>query len=564
MTNLEVFNSGANLTFTIACLLVLMFSSIYSSKGNKYGKGILYLFIGMMLDFIASWFGSNINELASVGVPVEILVFIELAILLISMVFLALAASQFLINNVPDVIIIAAILAIGISAILYFVMVNPDGDMVNNMRSIFPIAGLVYISASFWSQSSQSKSGSIMAAVSTTLVSFLLILRLFGWVLTVSNAWYIAPALYVALSMSVLMIKTDSFVIRLRESEDKIQSYNKRIEEIIKLSPFPILISRLSDDKIVLANNNAVKLFEMRYDEIDHYKLKDFFAEPDARHALTERLEKETEVQDFEVLVTTPNNRTPFWLLASANIIDYNYDIAIYTAFQDITTRKTRENLLKNQAIRDPLTSLFNRRYFEEEVSKRISLARVDGSSYSVMMVDADHFKRVNDTYGHKTGDKVLIELANTCEKALRDDDIVARYGGEEFVIFLSKTDAEKAKSVAERLRETVASLAVNADDGSEVKFTISIGISSSEVSDNIDNLIKTADEALYRAKENGRNRSEIFTVKDMENFKVKEESEEENESHLHPIFSKENEEEISLLDGAENQPVINETKTTE
>lgn len=170
----------------------------------------------------------------------------------------------------------------------------------------------------------------------------------------------------------------------------------------------------------------------------------------------------------------------------------------------------------ENQAIRDPLTSLFNRRYFEDEVNRRIAQAQTTHAQYSVLMIDADHFKRVNDTYGHKTGDKVLIELSSTAERSLRQDDIVARYGGEEFVVFLPELSAEEAKVVADRLRETISKIVVYSDQGEQVTFTVSIGISSSAISDNIDMLIKTSDEALYRAKENGRNRCEIFTVDDL------------------------------------------------
>lgn len=207
--------------------------------------------------------------------------------------------------------------------------------------------------------------------------------------------------------------------------------------------------------------------------------------------------------------------------------------------------------LLKNQAIRDPLTSLYNRRYFEEEVFNRILCAKTAREDYSVLMIDADHFKRVNDTYGHKVGDKVLIELAATAEKALRENDIVARYGGEEFVIYLDKVNADKAKIVAERLRESMAAIVVYSDEGEEVRFTVSIGLSSSEVSDNVETLIKTADEALYRAKQTGRNRVEIFRQSDLQHFNDISAAERKTETlNHHPIFDKEDSQEISLLDG--------------
>lgn len=549
MSGLQAFSSHISLMVTLVSFLILIFAGIYTARASKYRKGIYYLLIGFSLDIAGSWLGSSIPTLTNLSV--NFLVFLELVIMLVSMIFLALAASQFIASYMPDAIIAIAVSLVGMIAIIYFVFVNPDGEMVNNMLYIFPIAGLAYISASFWTQSSRHRPGFIFGGLITGIVTLFSVLMLFRITFFIENSSYMPALLYIALTLTLFMLKNDYMAQELKESTEKIKGYNRKIEEIIKLSPFPILISRLSDDKIMLANNNAVKLFSIPYDEVDHFRLRDFFAEPEARQALSERLEREKEVQDFELLVKTPTSETPFWLLASANVIDYNFDIAIYMAFQDITIRKTKENLLKNQAIRDPLTSLYNRRYFEEEVGKRISEAKIDNSDYSVLMVDADHFKRVNDTYGHKIGDKVLIELASTCEKALRENDIVARYGGEEFVIFLSKTDAPNAKMVSDRLRESIAQIVVHADDGSPVTFTVSIGISSSAVSDNIDHLIKTADEALYRAKANGRNRSEIFTPQDMDSFKS-EETIKEEKLNRHPIFDKENEQEISLLDGVE------------
>jgi diguanylate cyclase (GGDEF)-like protein len=314
-----------------------------------------------------------------------------------------------------------------------------------------------------------------------------------------------------------------------------------------------------------LANNNALKLFGIKYDEMDKYRLKDFFADSDNRRLMLEQIEEQKEVQDFEVLIKTSNTNTPFWLLASANIIDYDYDLALYSAFQDITSRKNREAILQNQATRDPLTALYNRRYFEEEVPKQIRLAKERRQAYSVLMLDADFFKKVNDTYGHKTGDKVLIELSSRTEKALRDKDIVARYGGEEFVVFLPEINAAKARKVADRLRQTIASIVIYSDNHQKVTFTVSIGVSSSEISDNVDMLVKTADEALYKAKQNGRNCVEVFTPEDLKLFEEQSEllngKERDNQ---HPIFAKDNSAEISLLDGVDTKDMVEPMKNKE
>ena len=427
--------------------------------------------------------------------------------------------------------------------------------MVMNMQQIFIITGFICITVSFWSQSHRKyKSGYMIASILSSVVTLILVIRLTGVSLNMLNSWYVSALYYSGLGVAIALIYADSISRKLDTANLELDKYNRRIEEIIKSSPFPIIIARLSDDKIILANNNAVKLFGIDPTELDRYKLKDFFADIDNRTLLNERLEQEKEVQDFEILVKSYSGDTPFWLLTSATTIDYNYDVVLYAAFQDITSRKNREVLLKNQATRDPLTSLYNRRYFEEEVFKRIVDSKVTNEPFSILMIDADHFKKVNDTYGHKTGDKVLIELASTCERALRNDDIVARYGGEEFVVFLSGVNAQKGKIVADRLRESISEIVVYSDEGDEVRFTISIGVSSSEISDNIDTLIKTADEALYKAKENGRNRVEVFDQDDLVAFDNKETQERiKNEvNNRHPIFDKEESTEISLLDGIE------------
>ena len=154
----------------------------------------------------------------------------------------------------------------------------------------------------------------------------------------------------------------------------------------------------------------------------------------------------------------------------------------------------------------------------------------------------------------------MLIELASTAERALRDNDIVARYGGEEFVVFLPGIKAEDGSAVADRLRQSISMQTVYADDNTPVKFTVSVGVSSSEISDNVDMLIKTADEALYKAKQNGRNRVEVFCTGDLEAFIALGQIERKDESqNHHPIFDKESNQEISLLDGIEENKIGDE-----
>ena len=567
-----IFANTSNLIITLLSLLILT-GTVWVIRQGKlpYKRGLSNIYVGLLVELASVWANYQTNVAYLQGERIDILMFISLCLILISMLFLAAGSILILVNKYKPSAVRGGVLtvgAIGVIASGYFVFISPDSYIVSNMQQIFAIAGFVSVSVALWAQMHRRHAiGFLTSALAFTVVSAILIIRMipssFEW--EILNNWYLSPLFYNVLAVAYIAINADFLAQRLDLSKGEIVKYNRRLEEIIKSSPFPIIISRLSDDKIILANDNAIRLFGINPNELDHYRFKDFFADADNRVLLNERLENEKQVQDFEILVKTYDSDTPFWLLTSATTIDYNYDVVLYAAFQDITSRKNREVLLKDQATRDPLTSLYNRRYFEDEVHKRITKARQENGIYCVLMTDVDLFKRVNDTYGHKTGDKVLMELAYTSEKVLRECDIVARYGGEEFVIFLAGVDAEQAYSVAERLRETISELRVPSDDGRIVQFTISIGISSSKVSDNIDTLIKTADEALYKAKQNGRNRVEIFTPEDLKNFKPEEETPHKDESqNRHPIFEKEENTEISLLDGVAEQHMAEEKTTIE
>lgn len=562
MGSIEIFAQSHYFFITLFALGVLFFACIYATVGQDRLFAPLWLIlIGVVLDFLANGIAYGGASAYTTGQNIDFYVFLELLLIMSAMILFALSAIRLVGGGALLNWGAVGLGLLGAITAFLFVFILPDGNVVNNMRQIFPLAGFACLAVGFGSQVGRDlKSGSIFAALLNTCVVLFLACRYSGVLSRNLDLWYLSAWFYVLLAISMIMMKVDALSQRLGKSAKEIDKYNQKIEEIIRLSPFPIIISRVGDDRIILANNNAIKLFGINPREIERYRLKDFFADSDNRQLLTERLESEKEVQDFEVLVKTPLSETPFWLLASVNIIDYNYDVALYSAFQDITSRKNREALLKNQAIRDPLTALYNRRYFEEEVGKKILEIKAKKEPYTVLMLDADHFKKVNDTYGHKVGDKVLIELAATAERALRDNDIVARYGGEEFVVFLPGIHAEQGKIVADRLRESISKQVVYSDAKEPVTFTVSVGVSSSDVSDNVDTLIKTADEALYKAKQNGRNRVEIFTKEDIKKFEENGQIEHKDESqNHHPVFDKESSEEISLLDGVETGKISTE-----
>lgn len=163
---------------------------------------------------------------------------------------------------------------------------------------------------------------------------------------------------------------------------------------------------------------------------------------------------------------------------------------------------------LERQAHSDFLTELANRRHFLELAETELARTLRYGKPFSLMMLDVDHFKAVNDTHGHKSGDLVLQRLARVMESTLREVDVVGRLGGEEFAVILPETTAEKAHEAADRLRAIVAETDIPVDEGAPLRVTVSIGIATlSDKSTNIDRLLRLADGALYEAKHGGRNR---------------------------------------------------------
>lgn len=180
------------------------------------------------------------------------------------------------------------------------------------------------------------------------------------------------------------------------------------------------------------------------------------------------------------------------------SIVAHSIGIAVNNA-------KAYSNVLR-ESIHDELTGLHNRRYFNERLIDEVDRARRYGGSISLLMIDLDHFKRVNDTYGHPVGDEVLVWIAGVFRDKLRKTDLVARYGGEEFAIILFNTSQDKAVEIAEKLRCAVAETAFSKNE--RVEVTISVGVATLGVDTrSFDGLIGNADKALYNAKSQGRNR---------------------------------------------------------
>lgn len=203
------------------------------------------------------------------------------------------------------------------------------------------------------------------------------------------------------------------------------------------------------------------------------------------------------------------------WVLDRGKVTQWSLDgkaLIMAGTHQDINDNKKHEFELTKKAHFDYLTGLSSRSHFMEQANKELSRSVRSNMPLSILLLDIDFFKKINDTYGHQIGDTAIIELTKISQNTIREIDVAGRIGGEEFAILLPATDSGEAVAVAERLRKSVANMQLTITTGLSIDFTISIGVATlNNKKINIDSLLNQADIALYEAKNTGRNKVCIF-----------------------------------------------------
>jgi diguanylate cyclase (GGDEF)-like protein/PAS domain S-box-containing protein len=206
-------------------------------------------------------------------------------------------------------------------------------------------------------------------------------------------------------------------------------------------------------------------------------------------------------------------NTTLFPLRSTDSSISH-FCLVIYDVTDVATNRRMLQSAnaqLQKLSSTDRLTGLYNRGHWEDSLKVAYARHQRHGNHTSLVMFDIDHFKRINDSYGHPGGDKVIEEVARLLREYVRDTDVAGRYGGEEFGVVLSDTDKHGAKAFAERLRKAVENLDVQYE-GQSIRFTISLGVADlNQPSESHADLIAWADQALYASKKNGRNQVSVY-----------------------------------------------------
>ena len=292
-------------------------------------------------------------------------------------------------------------------------------------------------------------------------------------------------------------------------AEAAVRRSEQSIRALFAAAPVAMALVRVEDSIVLFANGRCADLFAIPIDEIPGQRAPEFYVDPTDRDRIRSRAFNEGMI-DGEVVRMRRRSGQEFWALLSARMIEFEGEAALLVGINDVTEQKVLEERLRDLATRDELTGLYNRRHFIELAEIELSRSRRKSAPTSLAMLDIDHFKLVNDHFGHAVGDRALLEIARAMKEALRGSDVSARLGGEEFVVLLPETNLEGALAVTERLRERVGRAEIPIGDGRLAKITVSAGIAELLPTEGLDALLKRADDALYRAKEQGRNRTVV------------------------------------------------------
>ena len=288
----------------------------------------------------------------------------------------------------------------------------------------------------------------------------------------------------------------------------------QKLRSVLEILPYPVYIARRSDGQLLFVNRKSCLLFQRSANQFLHTKAVDLYVDPQDRENLLNLFKTVSDLRDIEVRMKTSQGRV-FIAELAAILLDYNGAPAFLVALNDISQRKELEAELFHQASTDALTGISNRRHFQNLAEQEARRARRFSRDLTVMMIDIDLFKPINDTFGHAAGDVVIQGIVKRALESLRQSDSLGRVGGEEFAVVLPETSLAAAFDVAERLRAHIQEKPIIAGHVA-VTCTVSIGVAQLSPQDSgIEDLLHRADTALYAAKKGGRNRVELANISD-------------------------------------------------
>jgi len=295
----------------------------------------------------------------------------------------------------------------------------------------------------------------------------------------------------------------------LQESEEKYRNVVERSNDGIAV---------IQNWKIIYANKRLAEIIGYSIKEIENTQFTDYI-HPDELPVFLENYEWRRAEEDVPMIYNTVlryRDGNKIYVESNVGIVTYQGKPAELAFIRNITERKKIEEELRESEVRfrklsitDPLTEIYNRRYFFERIKEKIEQVKRNKENFSIVILDIDFFKKINDKYGHQAGDYILKEFASRMKMDIRPYDVLARFGGEEFAIMLQNSDKENSRRIIQRIKENIDSTAFIFEN-KKIKIKFSGGISDvNELGPNgltLEELIRIADNRLYFAKKSGRN----------------------------------------------------------
>ena len=321
-----------------------------------------------------------------------------------------------------------------------------------------------------------------------------------------------APLLLSGLLLLAGVLVFRQFVAKNEELQRTLHANEAQMRLILGSAPLPLLILRAADHRLIYANTRGLQQFALDADSMRERSLADFHADPASHEALLRALERDGFVRDYEVEMVDRMGRR-CWLLLSAQALQHHGEDCLLVGLANIDDRKRIQDDMRRRAMHDPLTGLPNRAMFMESLERAVHRARRRSTRFSILFVDLDRFKEVNDTLGHHAGDSLLQAVAARLTAAVRQSDLVARLAGDEFVVLLEEHGGpEEVMIVAQKVLGALQKPVTI--DWRAATVSGSIGVASyPEDGTDIASLVKNADTAMYQAKERGRNNFQFYSA---------------------------------------------------
>jgi len=333
--------------------------------------------------------------------------------------------------------------------------------------------------------------------------------------------------------MSIVLMQAVLLSSRLSKSYSRVEILSKELETtnnhlrqseikyrtIFEESKDMIFIASINE-QIKEANPATEDILGYTQDELRQMKLSDLLLYEQDREKIETVLLRQETAKDIELDVQRKDGQVIHTLVTltmrrdeSGNLTEFQGNVHDISSRIQAESQKNRAMEFEKLAITDPLTHVYNRRIFNEIATKEWTRAVRNKSTFSIVLLDIDHFKKINDTYGHAVGDEVLIHLTKICLANTRSMDIFARYGGEEFVILMPDTDKNSAIESMERLRKVIQKTVMVKNNGKDIYITASMGIAdlNPQEPQDMQLLVEQADHALYTSKESGRNQVKVW-----------------------------------------------------